>query len=945
MQSAAEIINNNSADYEPGKVTVKPEAYAALNNKIIAIFLSQLHAAVNDELNMKIACRQASVLRYDFPLFKIRQRLHKSYAKRATKPERLGLEDVLNKDFDFKQTALFETLDYMAYDRDFFGIADSVEKFLKRVLALPSPRNLSVWSHNISDLGHFFLPTNFIGKRFRPLVDLLLAKGIDTDEQLDIVERRVEDNQAPAYAAATQMNITPERYVDGNMAAQAAARHACFYAKQPYSPFVPRKSEDSTSSSDSTGEEEENLYVSYKPDVLAFHQNDILALVQLAMFNPQSNKNYGNHFLRKVSRDLSRLWRRYPGRALGKMSEFASDVDDFVFFGVFKSVSKGASDSASYFYRRYFKSYRPAESETLFTLQTQLVQQAIEDLDSADLLLEMERFRLHWLDKKPSSEQLAKIKELVQYESLLKDEEIKKDVPEANDIAEDFVKKSEKVKAEHKKIKEHLKKSSGMRSFLLRSASTTEVFEYCDKSSEGVVPDYKLIDQLAMPNIYNQIIHHADHIFGLNKHGLNISKNILGSSDIDFQYFLSAVTSARMSPSRKYIFLLLGLAIRAVDPESAEAIKHVFYQSRGERNNFYQRLMACPALPNKFKVCLPKWSGLFLPSDEVTNSFNTLKPKSVLVATTVRQLEIISELEEIESDADLAKPKTAREIDALTTKNLHFYAEEVCHEITTVGPLRSKKKSIHKIIDKILDKPEFILDGHQSLKFLLAILEWYLKYKLEAKYYASDEMVLAYQKIHNVKRRIENYLRGDTPAIIFPEIKSLFLNELLDIDYKNQSGHSFHKLLTFVSLKYEDEEQDVVYDLETKFIENENERAIQRAKKVADKIAEKKAKRQLDAQKPSWFKVSIFGQSSKVAVDEHSNADVDSPGRNEDILTAASTPRNHGEGAEQDYSPISQGDGKVNKALFISPNVRVQGGPGGRSVSFSSPVAKYLVGA
>lgn len=944
MESAA-IRKKNSAG--SGKITVKPEAYAAIYQKNIAVFLSQLHAAIIDELELKAACRYASQPKYN--LFGARRRLHKSYAKGAPRPEFLTYEQITSDDFSFEQTPLYRTLEYMDYDRDFSGLLGEVQSFLLLIKGFSTPDNITNWSHKINELGNYFRPHHFLGDKLRPLTELLLAQSLEVEEQLNTVDQTVEQNHSSAYKAAEQMNITPERYVQSDMAKVVAARHPGFYAK-PYSPFVSKESKQKAGE-----EQQEPIDISYQPDVFDFCKHKIVGLVQLDIFNPDKTPAYGNMIYLKISRDAKRIY--------GKVSQFLSKVDDAIFFGGFKSISNGVS----YYYRRYFKSNKQPESISRYTQQTQMVRLAVDENDKADLLIALKEFRGYWIKKSPTVEQVAKLRELSGYISKLESKEIDTDIPELNIIAGDLLERSKIIKGESKKIKEHLKDSTEMRPYFLRSASVREVLDFSDENPNKVIPDYKVIDQLKTAELYSQVFHIADDVFGFNKHGLILGDAALASRDKILQDFICVLDTEKLTASRKYILLLLGLAIRSVDDESAFEIKSAFSRARGVRDNFYQIMMDCPSLPESFKKHLPRWSGLFLPDEKIIKSFEALKAQNLLEVNSVNSVfpqNTPHKNEETDIDADLNHPKSARELELLTEKQLHRYAENVCHQILTKGPLQTNRRAIHKILNRVLDNPEFVLEGHQSLKLLLAVLEWYLKYKFKTKLIAGDRLFEAYAKICSVKQRIEDYLRHDRPALVYPGIRYLYLNELLEIDYKREpekgSTRSFHKLLTFMALRYENDSGELIYDLESAFIKNEKDRED-------DREAKREAKRQArEARKSLGFGFSIFGKrNNKVHLAEQApdqvydqlnqewgSSPVDTPqkfrGGFDDLSPTAMntpevTPREDGHNKEN--KEVLRAGEKLKPAAYFSPESRSRDyysnptprTPGFKSYSFSSP--------
>lgn len=936
MESAA-IRKNNSAG--SGKITVKPEAYAAIYRKNIAVFLSQLHAAIIDELELKAACRYASEPKYN--LFGARRRLHKSYAKRAPRPASLTYEQIKSDDFRFEQTYLYRTLQYMDYDRDFSGVLNQVEGFLQLIKSFDVPEDIGDWSKKINQLSIYFSPHLFLGAKLLPLKELLLAQSLEVEGKLSTIDQTVDQNHTSAYKAAEQMNITPERYVQSDMAKVIAARHPAFYAK-PYSPFVSKEGKQKGSE-----KQQQPIDISYQPDVFDFCKYKIQELVQLDIFNPDKTPAYGNMVYLKISRDAKRIY--------GKVSQFFSKVDDAIFFGGFKSISNGVS----YYYRRYFKSYKQPESISRYTQQTQMVQLAVEENDKAALLIALKEFREYWIEKSPTVEQVAKLRELSGYISKLESNEIDTDIPELNIIAEDLLEKSKIIKGESKKIKEHLKDSTEMRPYVLRSASVREVLDFSDENPNKIIPDYKVIDRWQEDQLYSQVFHIADEIFGFNNHGFAIENNGLDSEDKSLKEFFKTIKQAALTGSRKYILLLLGLAIQAVDEESAFQIKSAFSRARGVRDNFYQIMMDCASLPESIKKHLPRWSGLFLPDEKIVKSFDALTSQNLLQVNSVNSVSpqnIPHKNQEIDIDADLSHPKSAKELDLLTEKQLHRYAENVCHQILTKGPLQTNRRAIHKILNRVLDNPEFVLEGHQSLKLLLAVLEWYLKYKFEPKLIAGDKVLEAHAKICSVKQRIEDYLKGDRPALVYPGIRCLFLNELLEIDYKREpekgSTRSFHKLLTFMALRYEDDSGRLIYDLESAFIKNEKDRDDARAAKI-------EAKRQArEARKSSGFGFSIFGKKPKIAhLDEQisdqtyyqlkqveESSRVDTPQKFRGGLddwsptamnTPEVTPRESGE--DKENREQLRAGGKLNSAAYFSSGNPTPRTPGFKSHSFSSP--------
>lgn len=853
-------------------ISLEKDIYPKLYNKIVAIYIEALRAAINREIETRAICPQASFPPLDIPFFRPWRKVHQAFAKKAQKKY---LVDNLGDGTNFESSSLFLTLKYMSYDEEFFDLIEQSRKFFSALAGSEVPRDMQGLQENIFRFSDAFSEDSFIGQEFRCLEPLIFAKGSEVDDAIRDAQAKIDKNQKHIYSTAVDIGLaTPGPLLRGDMAAELGGRKPEFYAKS-YSPIVLKQSKkrNEREQENKYQNERESVSLIFKPNVLALYKDPILRLVQSDVFNPELSTGYGSVWYRKFIGYWSSFL-EVLGIKSKRSSEDRSSRRVYPESGLDhprpRQAKKEKNPVSRYFskvYKKYLKPYQStANNADRFQLETRLVQQVINNPEGFDISRVIREFRLSWLKKDPTEEQLRKLAELSVYEGLLDNAEIKKDGIDIAEVVGEAIDESKVKQQEFNKISAHLQSVTGTPLLLRKISSVTGVGRRRRGPGE-IIPSRKVLDEKSDQEIYSLFYINARCILGSDQEEISYIDGVLSSKNKELNHFLQAIEKeSLLSASRKYIFLLIGLAICSVDDRAARNIKELLYLNRTKVDSLYDSILHCPEIPAALKYYFPKWEGRFIPSDNVVNAFNQLKAGRLL-----EKLEGIQEGKEekqrdVDISADINSPKTNEQINQLTPEQLHCYAAAVCHEVITVGPVLKKVRktfvlpkgsSIHEILSGILYEPAFTRKGHQSLKFLLAMLEWYLENKIKAKMFYHPELGIAYAEINKVRQNIRDYLQGTCEAYVGHGISTLGLNTLLNIQYKREPGHSFNKLLKFVALNYTNDQDRSIYDLN--FFHDQDERDNQ-------KIRERK---QQEREENQWFTLPAFFGAKKIKVEQN----------------------------------------------------------------------------
>lgn len=785
-----------------------------LNDFIKDVYLEQLYEAVNDVLEEKRSCLQANSPYFKLPFGgrvyfgNVARKVHQKRALMAHNPAPFSLSDAP------ENSPLTKTLKQMAFDDDFAGLVDAFDRFSQRIKGLAAPEDIERWAINVTALTYAFPESSFVGQRFAAVRQLLLGEKDKFKEDFAQVQKLIDDSDVKIERVANALNMTPSKVKPDSLEQHVAAQLPGYHAQHRGSPIVKRKYIDKDS--------QEKECLSFEPNVLGNYKNEISAIVNYREFN-------------------DKLARGYEG-------------------GFFKSLFRGA------------KQLLGGSMQSRVSSLTQQVLDVLESPDMLDVSAALQQFRRHWLAQGGlSPDQFALLRKLSIYEALLRSKHIAVGAPGINAVATQLIDEAERAYDHVEKVRDHLGSAYDVPvRGLFRSKSFSQVVTECKESNKrNIVPDANVLDSKDYAYIGKLVLLVANHTHSGVEHGLTLdSCGNLVSDDSKHNDFLRKINSSDLCFSRRYIFLLLSLVVRVVDKDKAIEIKSFLSRVRAQRDLLGQ-LRGCKSFPDIFKSYFPHWQGVFLPEASVMSAIHDLESIEP-VGDSARLSNSFAV--DLDTSADLNKPKTAEEIDAFSYDQLQFYAQSVCHLVITKGMFSTPKKNIHPLIEKYFKTNNNALrPGHQPLKFLWAMLEWYRDCKLAtlsnlnkvgADFKKTESFIFAVDK---VIQRIENYLRGDLPASHLG-MSNICLGALLEIDFKRKPDGSFNKLLTFVALKYTDERGKALLhcDLTKKFRDDVSRRAQERA---AAKAAKKAAKQERVDKWMTYFGAKKVAQ----AVSRHSS--------------------------------------------------------------------------
>jgi hypothetical protein len=773
-----------------------------LNDYAKDAYLEQLCEVVNDALMERRRCLQANSSYFNFPIIgrvnfgDFARGWHRKRAQLAPDSKSLVAGEAVDG------SALMATLKGMSYDDGFAGLAEPLKVFIARRSGLCVPSNFEECSLNVSVLANIFPADSVVAQRFQVLKPLLLARVDKLRGEYVYVQKFVDQAQSAVDKLGDAIGVSLENCTNEEMELEVAARYPQFHAQ----PRLASPAKLSVGAKDSE-------CLGSGLDVLDFCREGIYTIVKSKLFNPKLRRGYGG--------------------------------------GIFKQVQRGVKQ----FFGRSVQSRRSASAQdVIYALDS-----GFGPCNIADVLA---RFKAFWFKKGVSEEQRFALQKLSGYEKILRSQKIAVAAPEISEIGLQVVEVCKQTTACVKNIKKQLKTSSEVRE-LFRSKSITEVVEVCQKPSKRhIVPQAAALDGKNYRYISRYVLRVANRVFGCVDHGLSFDEDnaFLKSNDPVFNDFLSKVYQAsknfveqpgddcvKLCSSRCFTLLLLGLAIRMLDTNKAHELKALLIQATADKD-LLGKLRHCKSLQEDLKGYFPRWEGLFLPDVSLREALLVVKP--------IKPSGFLA-FSDVDTSADVNNPKDSMAIAKLSYDQLHFYAEAVCDKVisATLG-WGSRKKAIHPFLERFFKIEDGSLrQGHKSLKFLLAMLEWYSECKIDTaanltKSTADYKVALNFlNKLASITGRIRHYLRHDGKAMD-NGIDMLCLGELLTLDYKREPDGSFNKLLSFVALEYRDANGHLLCDLKTQFSIDTAKKTIERQQRNE----EKKGK--------GYFFSSMFGFAS-----------------------------------------------------------------------------------